>query len=523
MTALARLLGAVSLTALVIAVPRAAFADRRSEAAARDALKRADEEYMRTDFAKGLRRLQTAERACGEASCTSETHATLLREIGTMQFRLGQADAATASFQRARKVDPNIDLNPDYDAKDLRAAWDAALASAAPATKSGDFVHRPAAGQRTERPLPVYVELQNPDVTSVVVKYRNPTMRAYRRAVLRKMGGGWGGYVPCADVVPGILSYYVQGFDKTGELAASSGDPGNTFEVPIRADYAGAAPALPGDSPPTKCSDEDVEALNLDEGERCKEDRQCRSGTCTYGRCKAVPAFEQEEPSSEAGPRQRARLWIGVAGTLDLTMPKAANEVCALSGGTSPSGYWCTTPEGADLTGRPALVAGRQGTTSGDLTTGSVHIVLTLDYALTGNVLLGLRLGYVANAYPGDAASAAGKTLAAHIHVEARGTWVFGDEPIARSGLAPYVFGSVGAAHFDAPVTVMVAAQGVAGERAVHAWDVTGPAFAALGGGARYAFSPRVAFSAGLGAYAAFAPGAFGFDISPELNLNYGF
>jgi hypothetical protein len=146
-----------------------------------------------------------------------------------------------------------------------------------------------------------------------------------------------------------------------------------------------------------------------------------------------------------------------------------------------------------------------------------------LDYAVTANALVGVRLGYVANAYPGDAASAAGKTLAAKIHAEARGTWVFGDEPIARSGLAPYVFGSLGVARFDAPVTVMVATQGVAGQRAVNAWHVAGPLFGALGGGARYALSPRLAFYTGLGLFAAFAPGAFGFTVSPELNLQYGF
>jgi hypothetical protein len=506
----------------VLLVTGHARADRRTETAALDALKRADDDYLQTDFAKALRRLQVAERACGEASCTSATHAALLRDIGTMEFRLGHADVAANAFRRANKLDAAIKLNPDYDAKDLRAAWEAALASATAPVASGDFVHRPAAAQSATTPLPVYVETANADVRSVVVKYRGEGMRSFRRAVLQPKGGGWGGYVPCADVVAGTLRYYIQGFDKDGELAASSGDPTRTFEVPIRSGSVGNqvddAPSLPGEPAPVKCGAQDTQVLNLDRGERCTEDRQCKSGTCGAGRCSAVPTFEQEEPPQQGSARPRARFWIGIAGTLDLTAPPSGTEVCAPG-----SGYWCTTPEGSDLPANPALVPHQRGIASSELSPGGVHVLATLDYAATANLLLGVRLGYVANAYPGDAASAAGKTLAAALHAEARGTWVFGDEPIARSGLAPYVFVAAGVAHFDAPVTVMVAQQGVAGARAVHAWFVSGPAFGGAGGGARYAFSPRIAFSTGIGLDAGFGPGAFGLTVSPELSVQYGF
>jgi hypothetical protein len=69
----------------------------------------------------------------------------------------------------------------------------------------------------------------------------------------------------------------------------------------------------------------------------------------------------------------------------------------------------------------------------------------------------------------------------------------------------------------------MVVENGVAGARAVRAWYVAGPVFGALGGGARYAFSPRIAFSTGLGINAAIGPGAFGVTVSPEMQLQYGF
>ncbi len=525
--ALLRLVLASALLALgALAFEGVAMADRKSEAIANDALKRADDDYLQSDFAKALRRLQTAERTCGEASCTAATHAALIRDIGTMQFRLGTPEAAASSFRRAKKLDPTIALNPDYDAKDLREAWEAASPAATQPTASGDFTHRPATAQAASTPLPVYVETASDAIASVVVKYKNDSMRSFRRAVLKKAGNGWGGYIPCADVVQGTLRYYVQGFDKDGELAATSGDPNRTFSVPIRESISGEPPALPGEPAPPKCTEKDVQALNLDEGSRCKEDRQCKSGTCTSaGRCKAISAFEQEEAAA-SGPRQIARFWVGVSGSLDLTIPAGSNEVCAQTAGVSTSGYWCTTPDGTDYpttAQNAALAQGRAGAPSSELTPGGVHITATIDYAATSNLLIGVRFGYVANAYSGQAASAAGKTIGTPIHAEVRGTWVFGDEPIARSGLAPYAFVAGGVARFDAPTTVMVAEKGVAGDRAVRAWYVAGPAFGEVGGGARYAFSPRVAFSTGIGLNLAVGPGAFGVTVAPEMTLQYGF
>jgi hypothetical protein len=514
----------VALVACQIAFERVALADRRSETAAKDAIAKADDDYLQTNFDKALKRLQAAERICGASSCTAATHAALLRDIGTMQLRLGQPDVAAASFRRARKLDPSVALNPSYDAKDLREAWEAAVAPAQPA--SGDFTHRPATEQAVSTPLPVYVTTATTEpLASVVVKYRNESMRSFRRAVLKRVGEGWGGTVPCADVVAGTVRYYIQGFDKDGELAASSGDPNHTFSVPIRDSISGEAPALPGQAAPRKCGEEDVQALDLDEGSRCQEDRQCKSGACSSGRCQAVQAFDQEEPLG--GGRPYARFWVGVAGSMDLTIPPSGNDVCAQNAGVSTSGYWCTTPDGTDYptnNGKTApLTAGKGGVPSSELSPGSVHVTATLDYAATANLLLGARLGYVANAYPGQAASAAGKTVSAALHVEARATLVLGDEPLARSGLAPYAFLSAGVARFDTPTTVMVAENGVAGARAVRAWYVAGPVFGALGGGARYALSPRLAFSTGLGIDAAIGPGAFGVTVSPEMQLQYGF
>lgn len=497
---------------------RANAVNARVEAAAKAALKKAEDDYLRTELERARRQLQAAERACGERSCTAPTRAALVRDIGVMQFRLGSKEAALASFRRAKKIDPAVALNPSYDAPDLRDAW----ADASPAVQpvGGDFTHTPAPAQAAHVPLPVYVEAKTADpVASVVVRYRNDETTTYRRAPLRRRGAGWGGYIPCADVVEGHVRYYIQGFDRDGEIVASSGDPSHPFTVPIRATVSeppAPLPLLPGEAPP-RCGEEMMQALNLSDGERCLEDRQCKSNVCSDGVCRAAPA-ESEDTDA---PRGFARVWIGVSGSLDLSSPPSNNDVCASSG--TASSLWCTTPTGADYPGSTALVAGRGGTTTSGLEAAGMHVTATVDYAVTPSLLVGVRFGFVAGAYPGSLAASNGKTIGSPLHAELRVTYLVGDEPLTRAGIAPYLFASGGVARFDVGQTVQVAETKVAGDRAVDAWLVAGPAFVEAGGGARYAFSQRVAAWLGLGIAAAVGPGAFAISAAPEAQVQYGF
>ena len=71
MTARLRLRLALVLASLAcgqVALEGEASADRRSETIAKDAIKKADDDYLQSDFANALKRLQAAERSCGEAS-----------------------------------------------------------------------------------------------------------------------------------------------------------------------------------------------------------------------------------------------------------------------------------------------------------------------------------------------------------------------------------------------------------------------------------------------------------------------
>jgi hypothetical protein len=115
-----------------------------------------------------------------------------------------------------------------------------------------------------------------------------------------------------------------------------------------------------------------------------------------------------------------------------------------------------------------------------------------------------------------------GHAFGAPIHLELRGTYLFGDRPLTHSGFAPLLFVAGGIGEFDASTTVGVVTTGVPGVRPMLAWQTGGPGFVAVGAGVRYAFSPRVAFSAALKASGAFGGGFFATG-APELGLQYGF
>jgi putative hemolysin len=508
-------LAATLATAGSLASPALA-ADRRVEAAAKEALKKAADDYLGTDYAAGAARLQRALRVCGASKCTVATRALLLRDLGTMQFRSGDLGASKRSWAEARKLQSDLPLNADYETPDLRAAWDegngAAPASSAGAEQpSGDFTHTPPVEQKVNTPLPVYVEYPgNSTVARVIVKYRGPKASDWQRADLKRMGSGWGGVIPCGDVSRGAMRYWIQGFDDGGDPIASSGDPKHPYTVPIKDDIAGDAPHLPGKAPPKTC------------GESSPEETPAES--------------ETEAPKRKGTPEGHtyARVWIGVSAELpEFVQMPSGDDLCKLNasaGVANSAGAYCTTPGGSDFPSRatPAqnnnlTIQGQAGHSDGGLQPGDIRVMAAFDYALSASFLVGARLGYVFNAYPGQAAVSAGHALGPKIHAEARATYLFGDEPLAHTGFAPMVFAGTGISEFDAHVSSAVSLDNVAGQQPVNIWVTDAPFFIALGGGVRYQFSLRAAFTAAVRLNAVIGGNGFMMTYGPELGVVYGF
>jgi hypothetical protein len=522
------------VVAVLASVPRAAFAqDRRIEAAAKEAIRRARGDFSAADFDSALALLLKASRACGTIRCSAPTRAALLRDAGVMQLRRREKEKAAALFAEAQRVDRKIELPPLYDAPDIRAAWKGTAGESTPVEPAmpqptGDFTHTPVSEQAALTPVPVYVEYAGSDaVESVAVKYKGPGDADWKRVNLVHSGRGWGGLIPCNDVKVGTLNYYVQGFDSGGSPNALSGDPKHTFHVPIRRAIVGAPPSLPGQSPPSRCNGSPESIAEVPPGSEepatCVDDSMCNGGACEGGHC--VSPSRAEESTTEF-----ARVWVGISGSVDIAFLPATSDACKLTTpGALPynsQGYYCTNPDGSDYPNRtsggengsiPSTSSSNADQASSSTQFGDIRVLATFDYALSANLLAGARAGFVTHSYPGSAA--------AHtpLHLELRATYLFGNHPLAHVGFAPLAFINGGYGEFDAHEPITMVENGVPGKLTRDAWRVGGPGFIGLGGGFRYGFSQRVGFTAALKGALAFGGHIVFETIAPELGLQYGF
>jgi hypothetical protein len=228
-------------------------------------------------------------------------------------------------------------------------------------------------------------------------------------------------------------------------------------------------------------------------------------------------------------------MFVGLAVGLDFYFLPGAQNVCALNAtGTGPftSGnpYSCLTSGGNAFPGGGAQGAAINGNirtnppfngvsdqVEGGLAHGPLPLMLSFDYALNANMMLGARAGYELFTIPSGGAFPP-------IHLEARFTYLIGHDAVSAK-LAPMVFAGLGAGEFDAmvPVQVINKNSGIPPAN-VNAWLTAGPIFAAVGGGARLQLSKKIFATGALKLQPAFGGTAgFMFGIVPELGIQYGF
>jgi hypothetical protein len=503
--------------------------DPQVERGARELQKKAiEEDSLATDYTSAGVKLQKALASCTPDKCSTRLRAELHRDIGAMQILGNHRDKGVASFADALRLDPALSIDPRYKTDDLEAQWEKVRKVVVPGDlPRGDFTHSPPREQLVRTPVPIYVEYGgDAAVVKVVVKYKGPAMVEFKPVDLTKHGKGWGGTVPCVEAVEGDLHYFLQGFNAAGDLIATSGTRALTFKVAIRRTLQGDAPRLPGAAPPATCSEADCPPAfpgcrdNKDEGKRegedCNDNAQCRSGNCASGKCQEIP----KDPK---------RFWFGFQGSIDLNLIPSGNDVCKLNATDgSPlnsSGYYCTNMDGSDYPSRSntaentAIQLDKNDRVKGGAAVGNIRLMVSFDYAITPNILLGIRGGYVHNTYPGSAAS---KPFGP-IHLEARGTYLLG-QGVDVDGLVPYVFFAAGASQFDTSVPVSVVLAGASSNtRDAQAWAIAGPGFVAGGGGLRMT-AGRIAFFGGAKVTGAFG-GPIGFlpSLAPEAGMQVGF
>jgi hypothetical protein len=241
------------------------------------------------------------------------------------------------------------------------------------------------------------------------------------------------------------------------------------------------------------------------------------------------PSEAPPPPKVVERPPESPSLWLGVSAEADLVFLPAANDVCIVNPNTgaplNSAGYACIDPtSGAPFPSNQAIdneiLKGVADHVAGGPTLGNVRLLLSLDYALNHNVLLGARVGYVLRTDPSPAF--------ARLHLEARLTYAFGNDALTSEGLSPIVLVGLGAGEFGAYVPVKVsiaeASTGAVLQGTENAWLTGGPVFMTVGAGARALLGRRTALTAAVkfmgavGGSAGFLPG-----IGPELGLQVGF
>jgi len=230
-----------------------------------------------------------------------------------------------------------------------------------------------------------------------------------------------------------------------------------------------------------------------------------------------------------------ARLWAGVSiEAPELLVLPGGGGLCQLTAAALPvnsTGYYCTNPDGTDFPSRNGATQNnnlsadpsQSGHVNAGLRLGDVRAMALFDYALSPALLVGARVGYVLNAYPGQAAVTDRRAFGSKIHLEARATYLFGREPLKHRGYFPMVFAGLGVAEFDGHTAGSVTLANVAGQQPVNLWLTDGPYFIVVGGGIRYQFSMRTAFTLAARANVAFGVNGVLPTYGPEIGFQYGF
>ncbi|HEY8078604.1 MAG TPA: hypothetical protein VIF62_30950 [Labilithrix sp.] len=557
-----------SLVIAIALIASPASADPKTEAAAKALQKKAmEEDYLATEFAKAQEKLDKAIAQCGADKCSAQLRAQLHRDLGVVLVG-GQIDRAkgVAAFVDAIQADPKVALDPDLRTKDLDAAFAEAKKKAGSGggggggggggtgeQPQGDFAHTPAAEQQIRTPIPIYAEYSGEEqIVKVIARYKGFGMTEWKSLELTKKGDkGWAGLIPCADVIQGKALYYLQGFNANNDPVATGGDRNHPYSVQVKREAVADPPHLPNEAAPKQCADtgdcppnfpgchevkKEGEATGKDGGEFCEEDSECKSKTCKENKCTAPE-----------GPKTTKKFWIGIWGALDYSLLPSADDVCRLNPPNGPnpltpindSNYYCTSSGGsddypyrptstADAASNPRgkendnLVKGTSDKVSGGGAIGNIRVMVSFDYAVNNNLLVGARAGYVLLTYPGQAAKDDGKTFPP-IHLELRGTYLIGKDALAQK-IAPYVMAGGGISTWDASVKVSVVEQSGATKTAkdVDAWHLGGPAFITAGGGVRLGLKENIALMGGLRLNLAFG-NSFAPSVGPEVGFLFGF
>ncbi len=390
------------------------------------------DDCLNVRYPEAIKKLAVAIGDCGIDKCNATLRGALYRDLGAMLIHNGLVDDGRVAFAKALGLDSSLELDPAYKNQMLDRLWSDARKKVA--TQAGDTTGTRSGAGPDIAPSGSASSTQSPDAAKLRDKPPDSS--------------------DCPPDFPGCHAAKKPGGEKCAK--------GSECET--------------GTCTDSKCTDK------VGEGEACEKDSECTSDSCSSGKCAAPKkatdeACESDDECSsgicqdsrcgEGGPKKSSakprKIWIGIAGSLDIIALPTAENVCFHTnhGTETPAGYECVDPStGANFPGTDGTLNGniKQGSApsigdgvNGGASVGNLRLMASFDYALNMNVLLGARAGYVLFT---DPASAPGPAFAP-IHLEARATFLLGKDALA-SAVAPTVLVAVGAGEFDASIGVGV-------------------------------------------------------------------
>ena len=194
--------------------------------------------------------------------------------------------------------------------------------------------------------------------------------------------------------------------------------------------------------------------------------------------CKDAQVKEEAPEAAEPVDVPFKRNWLSLSFQADVLLLPSASNACA--GGT---GYTCFGQ--SYYGGRP--LADADDLVNGGARVSTMRVLLGYDRALGSNFTVGAGLGFAFNGGP----QRPGGPAFEPIHLEARASYWFGHNPLARTGFRPFVSVSSGMAEVDGSIPVDIyssTADYQAGKsQNFTAWRKTGLGFVAVGLGLMYA------------------------------------
>lgn len=301
-----------------------------------DLNRQAMDAYTNLEIEQAMQLLLQAEQTARSGNVSGGPLARTYMNLGVVSIGgFGDNAQGLQYFTQALQADPNAQLDPLNSTPDINSVFTLARNRAGnappppnnngggnnnpppppPPTQvgPGQIPHRPITEQLQNTALPIFVEApENAAIGDVYVYFKAPGMRDFRRVEMRRMAGGFGLELPCADVMAPRVQYYIVAFDEDNTTPiGTAGDPETPFEVAIVSSRTLPPPALPGAPPPAQCSDEECppgmecggSGGSAGLGDTCLSSNDCRSGlSCEDNFC---VASEHEDDDDDDGDSDR--------------------------------------------------------------------------------------------------------------------------------------------------------------------------------------------------------------------------